>query len=182
MTSANKITLTRVISIPFFVLFLFVGGKEGKVFAFIIFIFAVLSDFLDGWLARRHHEVTPRGKIMDPVADKILIYSAFICFIQLHLIPFWMVIIIIGRDFLVTALRIELAAKRVILAANQLAKLKTFFEDLAVIFVFFVIVAKSFEIRVWVSGPLIFVLVGIAVLLAVISGVHYWIGNRRYLR
>lgn len=182
MTLANKITLARVICIPFFVLFLFVGGKRGIVFAFMIFIFAVLSDFLDGWLARRNREVSPSGKIIDPIADKILIYSAFICFIQLHLIPFWMVIIIMGRDFLVTALRIELAAKQVILAADQLAKLKTFFEYLAVIFVFFVIVAKDFEIKLWASGMLIFVLMGIATSLALISGIHYWIENRRYLR
>jgi CDP-diacylglycerol--glycerol-3-phosphate 3-phosphatidyltransferase len=181
VTLANKITLARVICIPFLVLFLFIGGKKGVVFAFVIFIFATLSDFLDGWLARRKHEVTPRGKIIDPVADKILIYSVFISFIQLHLIPFWMVIIIIGRDFLVTALRIELAAKQIILAAGQLAKLKTLFEDLAVIFVFFVVVAKDFGIELWKPGMLIFVLMGVATSLAVISGIHYWIENRRYL-
>ncbi len=181
MTLANKITLARVACIPFFVFFLFVGGKKGIVFALMIFIFATLSDFLDGWLARRKHEVTSSGKIIDPVADKILIYSAFICFIQLHLIPFWMVIIIMGRDFLVTALRIELAAKQVILAAGQLAKLKTFFEYLAVIFVFFVMVAKDFEVRLWKPGMLIFVLMGIATSLAIISGIHYWMENRRLL-
>ena len=182
MTLANKITLARVVCVPFFVLFLWVGGKRGPVLAFTIFMFATLSDFLDGWLARRKHEVTPSGKIIDPVADKILVYSAFISFIQLHLIPFWMVIIIMGRDFLVTALRIELAAKQVILAAGQLAKLKTFFEDLAVIFVFLVIVARNFEIRVWKSGMLIFVLMSVATSLVVISGIHYWIKNRRLLR
>lgn len=181
MTLANKITLTRIVCIPFFVFFLFVGGKRGTFFAFMIFVFATLSDFLDGWLARRKHEVTRSGKIIDPVADKILVYSAFICFIQLHLIPFWMVIIIMGRDFLVTALRIELATKKVILAAGQLAKLKTFFEDLAVIFIFFVMVTKNFEIGVWRPEMLIFVLMGIATSLAVISGIDYWIRNRRLL-
>ncbi len=182
MTLANKLTFLRIAAVPFFVLFLFVLGEEGKVIALLIFIFASLSDLLDGWLARKRNEVTSLGKIVDPIADKILVYSAFISFIQLHLIPFWMVIIIMSRDLLIIALRIELASKNFILPANRLAKLKTFFENVVIFFVFFVLLWQGFKDKIEGIDRVTYLLMGGATLLALISGIQYWIESRRYVQ
>jgi len=182
MTLANKLTLGRIGCVPFFIVFLFTFGRAGKTIAFLIFIFASFSDLLDGWLARRRNEVTSLGKIVDPVADKILVYSAFISFIQLHLVPFWMVIIIMGRDLLVMALRIELAAKNFILSANKLAKLKTFFESIVIFFIFFTLVWEGFKNKIWGADIMTCLLMGIATLLALVSGIQYWIESKGYLK
>jgi len=182
VTLANKLTFLRIGAVPFFVLFLFVWGEKGKVIALLIFIFASLSDLLDGWLARKKNEVTSLGKIVDPIADKILVYSAFISFIQLHLVPFWMVIIIMGRDLLIMALRIELASKNFILSANRLAKLKTFFENAAIFFVFFILLWQGFKDKIEGVDRVTYLLMGGATLLALISGIQYWIGSRRHLQ
>lgn len=185
MTLASKLTMGRVVCIPFFIFFLFFAGSWGGLLALLIFALASFSDFLDGWFARRRGEVTTMGKIVDPVADKILIYGAFISFIQLRLIPFWMVIIIMGRDFLIMGLRVELAAKKIILSASRVAKLKTFFEDIAVFFILFALVLEGFGVavpfmaRAW--REIAYLLIGIATLLALVSGVQYWLKNRRYL-
>ncbi len=181
MTLAGKLTMGRVVCVPFFIFFLFLGGAWGRLLALLIFAFASFSDFLDGWFARKRGEVTSMGKIIDPVADKILIYGAFICFIWLHLIPFWMVIIIMARDFLIMGLRVELAAKKIILSASKLAKLKTFFEDVAVFFILFALAWEGFGIRIWAWGRIAYLLIGVATLLALVSGVQYWLENRRYI-
>jgi len=179
MTIANRLTIGRIVCVPFFIFFLFTFGRAGKIIAFLIFIFASFSDLLDGWLARKRNEVTSLGKIVDPVADKILVYSAFISFIQLHLIPFWMVIIIMGRDLLIMALRIELATKNFILSANKLAKLKTFFESIVIFFIFFTLIWESFKNKIWGADMMTYLLMGIATLLALVSGVQYWIKSKR---
>lgn len=182
MTLANKLTLMRILSVPFFVFFLFFLGETGKIVALLVFILASFSDLLDGWLARKKNEVTSLGKIVDPVADKILVYAAFISFIQLRLIPFWMVIIIMSRDLLIMALRVELAGKDFILAANKLAKLKTFFENVAIFFIFFTLIWKGLENIIWGAGMMTYLLMGAATLLALVSGVQYWFEGKRYLQ
>jgi len=121
------------------------------------------------------------GKIMDPVADKILIFGIFICFVQLNLIPFWMVIIIMARDFLVMALRVKLAAEKMILAAIPLAKLKTVFEYLAAFFILSNLVAKELGVRFWRAEMVSISLLAGAVALAVASGIQYWFDHRRHL-
>ena len=182
MTLANKLTIWRIVLVPFFVLFLFILEEKGKVISLFIFIFASVSDLLDGWVARKRNEVTSFGKIVDPVADKVLIYSAFISFIQLHLIPFWMVIIIMGRDLLIMALRTELASKNFILSANGLAKFKTFLENVAIFFIFFTLLWGGFRDQIEGTDRVIYLLMGGATLLALISGIKYWIESRRHFR
>ena len=85
MNTANKITFFRIALIPFFIIFLFIFGKVGIILSLLIFAVASFSDWLDGYIARKKNEVTVTGKIIDPVADKVLVYSAFICFIYLHI-------------------------------------------------------------------------------------------------
>ena len=101
MNLPNKLTLLRVFLIPFFVLFLLapIAGGASKWIALAIFCIASLTDMLDGKIARKYNLVTNFGKFMDPLADKLLVCSALICFVDLKLIPTWIVLIIIAREF-----------------------------------------------------------------------------------
>jgi len=180
MNTANKITFFRIVLIPFFILFLFVLGKKGIVISLVIFVVASFSDWLDGYVARKKNQITTMGKIIDPVADKILTYSAFICFIYFHIIPFWMVIIIMARDFLVMALRVQLAAQGTVLAASSVAKFKTVLEYGAILFVFIYLLSTSALVR-GVLGISIYFLMGLVTVFALISGIQYLLKGRRKL-
>ncbi len=181
MSLANKITIFRIAAVVPFVFFLFFGDNIGKIFSLLIFIVASFSDWLDGWLARKRNEVSNTGKIIDPVADKILIYSALICFVYLRLIPFWMVIIIMSRDFLVMGLRVELAYHKIVLAASPIAKLKTVAEYTAVFIIFVSLLWTEASIQITL-GKIAWASLGIAVFLTVISGIQYASKGRNYLK
>lgn len=103
MNLPNKITTFRVILIPIFLILMLVPSiPDGNIWALFVFILASVSDFLDGYLARKYHLVTNFGKFMDPLADKLLVCSALICFVEFHLVPAWIVIIIISREFIIS--------------------------------------------------------------------------------
>lgn len=126
MNTPNKLTMLRIIMIPFFVVFMLVDfGSWSKWAALAIFVIASLTDTLDGYLARRDHLVTNFGKFMDPLADKLLVCSAMICMIELGRIPSWVVIVIIGREFVISGFRLIASDKGVVIAANYWGKLKT---------------------------------------------------------
>ncbi|MCL1948697.1 MAG: CDP-diacylglycerol--glycerol-3-phosphate 3-phosphatidyltransferase, partial [Turicibacter sp.] len=131
MNIANKLTVWRIILIPFFLIcfyvtglsetYLRVGGLElpySHFLGLIIFLVAAVTDFFDGYLARKHNMITNFGKFMDPLADKLLVTAAFLVFIELGLLPGWAVFIILAREFMVTGLRTLAAAKGVIMAAG----------------------------------------------------------------
>ena len=121
MNLPNKLTVLRVILVPFFVLFLLGAdymGPFSPYIALIIFIVASLTDLLDGKIARKYNLVTNFGKFMDPLADKLLVCSAMICFIELEKLPAWFVIIIIGREFIISGFRLIAAENGVVMAAN----------------------------------------------------------------
>lgn len=127
MNLPNKLTVLRVIMVPFFVFFMLtgVGGAANKWIALIIFCVASLTDMLDGKIARARGLVTNFGKFMDPLADKLLVCSAMICFIELEKLPAWFVIIIIGREFIISGFRLIAAENGVVIAANYWGKFKT---------------------------------------------------------
>ncbi|MEA1963735.1 MAG: CDP-diacylglycerol--glycerol-3-phosphate 3-phosphatidyltransferase [Candidatus Aerophobetes bacterium] len=175
---ANKITLIRIFCIPFLIFFLF---KEKELIAFLIFIFASFSDFLDGYIARKGDKVSSTGKILDPLADKVLVYAIFLCFIELHLIPFWMVIIILGRDFLVMGLRVKLAERGVISSSIKSAKIKTLAQYVAVVFVFLNLIGKDLGVKIKSAELITYILMLMVTLLAVISGIQHWIRSREYI-
>lgn len=127
MNTPNKLTILRVILIPFFVLFLLsdLGGSYGKWIALTLFVVASLTDWLDGYLARRDNLVTNFGKFMDPLADKLLVCSAMICFVELGSLPGWIVIIIIAREFIISGFRLVAADNGIVIAANYWGKFKT---------------------------------------------------------
>ena len=129
MNLPNKLTIFRVILIPFFVLFLLLDiTAYDKWIALAIFIIASFTDFLDGHIARKYHLVTNFGKFMDPLADKLLVCSALICLIELDRIPSWIVIIIIAREFIISGFRLVASDNGVVIAASYWGKFKTTFQ------------------------------------------------------
>ena len=126
MNTPNKLTILRVIMIPFFVFFMLADmGNAGKYTALVLFIAASLTDTLDGYLARKYNQVTNFGKFMDPLADKLLVCSAMICMIDLKRLPAWFVIIIIAREFIISGFRLIAAENGIVIAANYWGKFKT---------------------------------------------------------
>jgi len=124
----NKLTMLRVIMIPFFVLALMFGG--GTVFSFrlaalIIFILASLTDLIDGMIARSRNLVTDFGKFMDPLADKLLVCSALICFVELGQLKAWMVILVVAREFIISGFRLIASGRGIVIAAGWWGKCKT---------------------------------------------------------
>ena len=138
MTTANKITLTRIAMIPFFIYFAaqpMLNVEEYKVgiFSFptctlivlILFCVASFTDFLDGYVARKYNQVTDFGKFVDPLADKLLVSSALILFVEQKAMAGWMVCVILARELIITSLRVVAANKGVVMAATWTGKVKT---------------------------------------------------------
>ena len=127
MNTPNKLTIARIIMIPFFVAFLMydITGSADKWIALAIFVIASLTDTLDGYLARKYHLVTNFGKFMDPLADKLLVCSALICFTATGQLAAWITIIIIAREFIISGFRLIAAENGVVIAANYWGKFKT---------------------------------------------------------
>ena len=175
MNLPNKLTVLRVIMIPFFVFFLLWQGGENRTFRLIalaLFIIASLTDLLDGKIARKYGLVTNFGKFMDPLADKLLVCSALICLIQLGQLPAWVVIVIISREFIISGFRLVAADNGIVIAASYWGKFKTVFQMTAVVLLIFNIPALS----VLTSAVL-----WIAVILTVVSLVDYVAKNIKVL-
>lgn len=137
MNLPNKLTVMRVILIPFFVAALLYDNGSSqtmRVVANVIFIVASLTDLFDGKIARKYNLVTNFGKFMDPLADKLLVCSALICLIQLGQLPAWVVIIIISREFIISGFRLVASDNGIVIAASYWGKFKTTFQMLMVIF------------------------------------------------
>ena len=174
MNTPNKLTLLRVILIPFFVVcMLAVSADCGKWAALAIFVIASLTDTLDGYLARRDNLVTNFGKFMDPLADKLLVCSAMICLVDLERIPSWVVIIIIGREFVISGFRLIASDNGIVIAANYWGKIKTVCQMVMII----VVIADLGG----VFGIVEQVLIYLSLLLTVISLATYLWDNRKVL-
>jgi CDP-diacylglycerol---glycerol-3-phosphate 3-phosphatidyltransferase len=130
---SNSLTVLRIVAIPFILLLMQTETPQSALWATLVFIAAFITDWLDGFYARKKNQVTRVGKLLDPLADKLLIGSALIMLDNLDRVPVWMVILIISREIAVTWLRAALAGKGVILAASSWGKNKTFFQALALI-------------------------------------------------
>ncbi len=171
MNLPNKLTLFRVILIPFFLFFLLTGygGVSGRWIALGIFAVASLTDLLDGQIARKYHLVTNFGKFMDPLADKLLVCSAMIAFVELGQMPSWVVIIIISREFAISGFRLVAADNDVVIAASWWGKFKTVSQMVMVILMIADIeqLALVTEIVMW-----------LALALTLISMIDYFIKNR----
>lgn len=177
MNLPNKLTVLRVILIPFFVFFLmtdFVGGYS-KYIAALIFLIASITDLLDGKIARKYGLVTNFGKFMDPLADKLLVCSALIAFTQMQLLPAWIVIIIISREFIISGFRLIAADKGVVIAANYWGKFKTTFQMIMIVLL---ILKLDIPYMAIIENIIIY----IALALTVISLVDYVYKNRDVMK
>ena len=127
MNTPNKLTVARMIIVPFLVVFLLTGwgGDANRQISLALFVVASVTDWFDGYLARKNNLVTNFGKFMDPLADKLLVCSAMICMIELNRLPAWFVIIIIGREFIISGFRLIAAENGIVIAANYWGKFKT---------------------------------------------------------
>ena len=156
MNLPNKLTVLRVIMIPFFVIALMMEGGNNQTYRMIataIFVIASLTDFLDGNIARKYNLVTNFGKFMDPLADKLLVCSALICLIELGQLPAWMVLIIISREFIISGFRLVASDNGVVIAASYWGKWKTVFQMISVILLILNIEALSMvtTLALWIA-------------------------------
>ena len=177
MNLPNKLTVMRMILIPFFVFFMLAPYFEGygNYIATAIFIIASLTDMLDGKIARKYNLVTDFGKFMDPLADKLLVCSAMICLIEKGQLAAWIVIIIIAREFIISGFRLIAAEKGVVIAAGIWGKLKTVVQMVMVCF----LIGN-------LGGKVIFVieqvLIYAALVLTIISLIDYLVSNKNVLK
>ena len=174
MNLPNKLTILRMILVPFFVFFMLtdVGGAANKWIALALFIVASLTDMLDGKIARKYNLVTNFGKFMDPLADKLLVCSAMICLIPSGKLNTAIVIVIIAREFIISGFRLVASDSGIVIAASYWGKFKTVFQMISVILLILNIPALSLitQICVW-----------IALILTVVSLVDYIVKNHKVL-
>lgn len=191
MNLPNKLTVGRIILVPFFVAALLANFPLNNAVALIIFIAASLTDMFDGKIARKNGLVTDFGKFADPLADKILVLAALLCFVQLGICDCVAVIIVLFREFSVTSIRLIAASKGKVVAANMWGKEKTVSQMIAIIAVIAMqivlelpevglnfINAATFEPIFFVVGE---ILIWISVVFTIISGVVYIIQNRQFI-
>ncbi len=180
MNLPNKLTVLRILMVPFFVLFLLVDSIPFHyLLALIFFAVASFTDCLDGHIARKHNLVTNFGKFLDPLADKVLVLSAMIAFIELGLSSSVVVIIVIAREFLVTSLRLVAAGEGTVIAASIYGKLKTISQMFSIVAILLLEAINEIVPLNGVDIPLISnILMWITAVIAVISGLDYLWKNR----
>jgi CDP-diacylglycerol--glycerol-3-phosphate 3-phosphatidyltransferase len=169
----NVLTLLRILLVPVLVVALLNETANGDLLAAIVFALASFTDAMDGYLARTRNAITTFGKLMDPIADKLLIIAALVALVSLDRVPAWVAMVIIARELTVTWTRMQATQQGVVIAANWWGKAKTIVQVAAI---FFLIVAGS------PSPPWVDALVYGAVAITIVSGVDYFFGLRRVLR
>ncbi len=167
MNLPNKLTVARVILVPVFVV-LYLSGATLAALA--VFLVASFTDYLDGYLARKHDLITNFGKIMDPLADKVLVYAAFSCMVENGIVPSWMLIVILAREFTVAGMRTVAASEGIVIAAGMTGKIKTVLQMIAVPLLILNSpdwIAAAGSLFLWAS-----------VIMTVVSGAEYIYRNR----
>lgn len=191
MNIANRLTVSRVILTFVFMFFLSFPFKGAwvlwsKVLSLLVFIFAALTDYFDGVLAKKKNMVTDFGKLMDPIADKILVLAAFAAFVQIQIIDAWMFVIIISREIIITSLRLFALNKGKVLSAARAGKHKTISQMLVIFLILGFIVLKEavLTFSTWDPGweqffrQGIYILMLLTVALTLYSGLSYLWDNR----
>ena len=189
MAIPNILTVMRIFLTPIFIICLFSDFFGAQLWALIIFIVASITDAYDGYLARKNNMVTDTGQFLDPLADKILLSSAFISFSIMGLIDIWMVALIIFRDLFVTSLRVLLSRKGFIMITSKIAKSKTAVQIGIIIFTLLFLTLKGFN---WVlledylifinEYQLVYYLTMITVIFTVYTGYNYIQENRKAIQ
>ena len=155
MNLANKLTMLRVLLVPIFIVFMSIDSFYTNIVALLIFIIASITDYFDGVIARKQNIITTFGIFLDPLADKLLVTSAFICFVSIYTlnIPAWMVICIIAREFIITGLRSIAASKNIIIPASMSGKVKTTSQMIAIITILVILIINSTIIKFYSLTP-----------------------------
>jgi len=179
INTANKLTMVRIILIPVFLLFLYLDFEfiylgilvHSRYLAMVIFILAALTDVADGIVARTRNQITDFGKFMDPLADKVLTFAAMLWFVEVGLMPAWLVLIVIIREFMVTGMRLVAVAKGRVVDAALLGKIKT-------VVTIGCLIAMFLPLPTWML-IVCWVLIGVS---TVFSGVEYFIKNKDIMK
>lgn len=189
MNVPNKITLSRILLIPIFIIILSISYDWGAwsigktslpiihFIAALIFVLAAGTDWLDGYYARKYNLITNLGKFLDPLADKLLVSAALILLIELGLTPAWVVIIIISRELAVTGLRLVAAGAGIVLAAGSMGKLKTATQMIAIT----LLLLHNYPFS-YIGFPLDMIMLYLALLFTVLSGIDYFYKNWHVMR
>ncbi|MBU2063149.1 MAG: CDP-diacylglycerol--glycerol-3-phosphate 3-phosphatidyltransferase, partial [Candidatus Omnitrophica bacterium] len=186
MNLPNRLTVLRIILTFIFMFLLFSEGLLAKIMALVVFTLACVSDFFDGYLARKYNLITDLGKLLDPLADKILVLSAYLASLEMRIIAAWMVAIIILRELIISGVRFLATSKGKILAAAKAGKHKTVSQMVSIFIILAYIIIKEIclgfnfwnaKIEFWVKFA-IYLLMLITVALTVISGIFYLKENR----
>ena len=184
MNLANRITLARIIAMPVVVFFQLVpwhvldshvGGfalTDRDLITTVLFLLATASDGIDGYLARKYHMITNFGKFLDPLADKVLVCASLIGLMAVSRVAAWIVIVVVTREFAVTGLRLVAADDGIVIAAGSLGKWKTRLQMIGII----ALLLNNFPFSLW-HFPFATIMIDLAALMTVISGVDYFVRN-----
>lgn len=184
MNFPNTLTLLRILLTAVFLILLFQIGAGYKYAATLVFMCAALTDYWDGRLARRYHLITPFGQLMDPIADKILVFGAFLAFVQLGVVPAWIVIVMLAREVLITGLRLVAANRGQVLPAQASGKHKTILQLISILAVLVLLILRevaSCEPYVKPGFLAVHVLLYVVLAWTLYSGAQFVAANRRVL-
>ena len=184
MNLPNKLSIVRLLLIPVFIAVFYISFSYHYLVAAIVFALAAFTDFLDGYIARKYNLVTDLGKFLDSSADKVLVLTALVLLVDAHIVPFaWAGIccsLVLAREIIISCLRMVSAAKGYVMAADKLGKLKTLLQDFSIIILlasveFF---GNDYTNVMYLIGA---VMLGLSVVMALISAVHYFYSNKKAL-
>lgn len=170
MTTANKLTLCRVVMIPIFLVLLYVDFTGHLWAALAVFILASVTDFIDGYVARHYHQITDFGKFMDPLADKLLVMSAMAWFVEVAWMPAWAFFVVIARELAVTGLRLVAVEQGRVIAAAKSGKVKTACTMVGIIIML-----------IFPNATLRLVCVAVILVTTIYSGIEYFVKNKDVL-
>ena len=185
MSISNKLTISRVLLAFICIGLILKNSFFSLLFAFLVFIFASITDFLDGFFARKQNQVSDLGKILDPIADKILIIGVFLAFLQLGVVNAWMVSLIMLREFIITSLRLYSLNKGVVLEAKMLGKHKTISQVGGIIAIFVTLILlklTSSDVTAFLYYKVIPIAMWYIVIITVYSGINYLWVNRQTIK
>ena len=188
MNLPNILTVARILLAFVFLILISMPGLKFKILAAFVFAVAALTDFYDGYYAKKHQLESDFGKFMDPVADKFLILAAFFIFTKMHIVAVWMFMLIFFREALITVFRLLIMRRGEVLAAENLGKIKTVSQITAISFILALVAVQEFSYNYNIPYSLvrsfrcaIEVLMHACVILTVVSGIAYLWHNRRFV-
>ncbi|OUW79858.1 MAG: CDP-diacylglycerol--glycerol-3-phosphate 3-phosphatidyltransferase [bacterium TMED217] len=189
MNIPNLLSLIRIILTPLFIILLFSDFDTAKLFALLVFVIAAITDAYDGHLARKYNQITPEGKFLDPLADKILVVSAFFSFSVIGIIDYWIVGIIIFRDLFVTGLRLIISSSGFEFVTSKLSKYKTAFQLTIIIVTLIFMAIEGLDISIFIPTleiikqyRIIYLLTMFTAIFTVYTGIIYLYTNRMMIR